>query len=1032
MTCATVAPPARNIGVTVSGLAGTTGLVLQNNGGDNLSVGANGTSTFAARVPNGGAYAVTVLTLPANPAQTCDVANGTGTATADVSNVTVSCTTTRFTVGGTVSGLAGTGLVLRNNGGNNLAVSANGNFTFTTPIEGGTSYAVTVFAQPTSPAQVCSVSANPTGTVSGNVTNVAVTCTTVPGFSISVTVSGLDGTGLVLRNNGGNDLAIASNGNATFTTTTQSGGAYNVTVLTQPTTRTQTCVVGNPTGTVTANVSLAVTCTTTPFTVGGTVSGLAGSGLVLLNSGGNNLARSADGNFTFTTPVLSGNTYNVTVLTQPTNPFQACTVANGSGNVGAANVVNVAVNCTNQSVRYAHVANSSDNSVWIYVVDAATGRLKFIDKVAAGLAPKSVTVDPSSRFAYVAGGGSSSGTGIVSQYTIGSNGTLTPMTTPTVPAGSGANSVSVDPSGRFAYVANYDGVPGTVSQYTIGAGGALTPIPGAATVTVTAGEYPFSVSVHPSGKFAYVVNNGTSASNGSIGQYAIGANGGLTPLGTATVPAGVNPSLFSVDPTGRFAYAANWNSANVSQYTIGADGLLTPMNPAAVAVGSTPNAVVIDPSAKSAYVSNWGNGNVSQFAIAANGNLTPISGAAATVAAGTYPVGVTVDPSGKFAYVANFYGNDLSQYTIGTDGSLTPNAAVTVAAPGNPASIAFSHGPTASVAVAKYAYVANAGGNNVSQYTVSSDGNLTPMTPPTVATGTSPFFMTVDPRGKFAYVPNRASNTVSQYAIGPNGSLLPMATAAVAAGTNPVFVTVDPSSKFAYVANFNSNNVSQYTIGADGSLAPMTAATVAAGIGPISVSVHPGGKFAFVANNDGNNVSQYTIDANGSLTAMTPATVLAGLNLEDVKVDPTGKFAYVANGDSNTVSQYTIENGSLTPMTPPTASTATDPVSIGIHPSGKFAYVANYGSNNITQYAIAGNGNLTSIASPVSTGTSPYTVTVDPSGKFVYVANYNSGTVSMFSINPNGTLSPLISSAPTGTVPAGTNPSSVTSVGTWQ
>jgi len=58
-----------------------------------------------------------------------------------------------YTVGGTVSGLAGSGLVLQDNSGNNLAVSANGPFTFTTALASGTAYSVTVFSQPTSPNQ---------------------------------------------------------------------------------------------------------------------------------------------------------------------------------------------------------------------------------------------------------------------------------------------------------------------------------------------------------------------------------------------------------------------------------------------------------------------------------------------------------------------------------------------------------------------------------------------------------------------------------------------------------------------------------------------------------------------------------------------------------------------------------------------------------------------------------------------------------------------------------------------------------------
>src|SRR5712671_5916020 len=55
-------------------------------------------------------------------------------------------TTATYTVGGTVSGLTGTGLVLQDNSGNNLAVSTNGSFTFTVALASGAAYKVTVFS----------------------------------------------------------------------------------------------------------------------------------------------------------------------------------------------------------------------------------------------------------------------------------------------------------------------------------------------------------------------------------------------------------------------------------------------------------------------------------------------------------------------------------------------------------------------------------------------------------------------------------------------------------------------------------------------------------------------------------------------------------------------------------------------------------------------------------------------------------------------------------------------------------------------
>jgi hypothetical protein len=77
----------------VSGLVGH-GLVLQNNGTDDLTIGAGGSFAFATAIAEGVGYAVTIKTQPEGPAQTCAVTNGSGTVgTTQVSSVSVSCTT---------------------------------------------------------------------------------------------------------------------------------------------------------------------------------------------------------------------------------------------------------------------------------------------------------------------------------------------------------------------------------------------------------------------------------------------------------------------------------------------------------------------------------------------------------------------------------------------------------------------------------------------------------------------------------------------------------------------------------------------------------------------------------------------------------------------------------------------------------------------------------------------------------------------------------------------------------------------------
>ena len=74
------------------------------------------------------------------------------------------------------------------------------------------------------------------------------------------------------------------------------------------------------------------------------MSGLASGGTVVLqDNGGNDLSVTASGAFTFSTALAAGAAYNVTVKTSPLG--QTCTVANGTGTVGSANVTNVAVTC---------------------------------------------------------------------------------------------------------------------------------------------------------------------------------------------------------------------------------------------------------------------------------------------------------------------------------------------------------------------------------------------------------------------------------------------------------------------------------------------------------------------------------------------------------------------------------------------------------------------------------------------------------------------------------------------------------------
>ena len=262
---------------------------------------------------------------------------------------------TTYTVSGTVSGMIGSGMVLTNNGGDNLTVNGNVGFTFATAWFSGFAYSVAVQTQPSSPAQVCTV-ANGSGTISGNVTNVQVVCRN----SIGGTVTGLVGT-LVLRNNGGDNKTITANAPFTFATAVDTGSAYSVTVFSSSNPA-QQCTVTNGSGTANGNITnVQVVCSNT---IGGTVSGLVGGTTVVLqNNGGDNLSVGAIGPFTFATALTTGSSYLVKVFTQPAG--QTCLVtANGSGSAFG-NVTNVEVSCVNGQWTWMS-GSSTPNQLGVY------------------------------------------------------------------------------------------------------------------------------------------------------------------------------------------------------------------------------------------------------------------------------------------------------------------------------------------------------------------------------------------------------------------------------------------------------------------------------------------------------------------------------------------------------------------------------------------------------------------------------------------------------------------------------------------
>ena len=249
-----------------------------------------------------------------------------------------------YPIAGTITGLTAAGLTLQNNGGDNLSSAANAtSFQFPTFITAGGRYEVSIVTQPA--GMTCTVTHGSGTNLSAAVTDVTVACVPIT-YPIAGTITGLGATGLILQNNGGADLAVPANA-ASFQFATQipSGGNYDVTISAQPSGLTCSLTRGAGVDVGAAVTNISVACNAVTHTIGGAITGLTTSGLVLQNNGGDNFAAVANSTtFQFSVPVAYGAGYNVRVFAQPAG--LTCTVSNSVGTNVRADISNVSVMCS--------------------------------------------------------------------------------------------------------------------------------------------------------------------------------------------------------------------------------------------------------------------------------------------------------------------------------------------------------------------------------------------------------------------------------------------------------------------------------------------------------------------------------------------------------------------------------------------------------------------------------------------------------------------------------------------------------------
>jgi 6-phosphogluconolactonase len=432
------------------------------------------------------------------------------------------------------------------------------------------------------------------------------------------------------------------------------------------------------------------------YTVGGTVSGLVGSGLTLeICSGGGGpgggyyphpphlpchslLQVSANGAFTLDSVYpypagYSGSEY-VVITQQPSSPTQRCVISNAAVSIRNANNTGVTVSCADYN-EYSYVTNAADNTLSTYRVDATTGTLTVVGTpIATGASPYAIVgLDTGDqRFVFVGNEGSND----VSAFVVNSaTGALSAVPGSPFAAGTDPKAMALATAfegGYNLYVANAGS--DTVSAYSIDTNtGALTPLSPA---TIATGKGPASIVVGPDGSVIYVANHGGSNDISAFNAYD------LTPVPGSPFPAGGNPLSLALGAGGKFLYGANPDATNPSISGFSVDpttGVLSPLSgspfplPVSHYMAIEQTGIQTGRGPISGYLYVTTGASIVGYAFDwSTGALTALPGFPVAAGANAYSVNIVGD---QFLYVANDGAANISGFTLDLlTGALTPMA----------------------------------------------------------------------------------------------------------------------------------------------------------------------------------------------------------------------------------------------------------------------------------------------------------------------------------------------------------------------
>jgi 6-phosphogluconolactonase len=326
--------------------------------------------------------------------------------------------------------------------------------------------------------------------------------------------------------------------------------------------------------------------------------------------------------------------------------------------------------------------------------DAASGRFTLLGLQAETTNPSFVVVHKNRRFLYAVNEISDykdQQSGAVRAYRINPKTGALKLLNQKSSGGAGPCYISVDASGKYILVANYQG--GSVATFPILGDGSLGDRSAfdqhrGSSVNLVRQKAPHAHSIvtSPDNRFAISADLGIDK---LIVYHFKADDGSLTPSNppSATVPPGEGPRHFLFHPNGRFLFVVNELASTVSVFSYERDSAKLKLQqtvstlPADFSGTNEAADIHIDFRGNFLYASNRGRDSIKVFAVdAAQGTLTSI---ADVPSGGKTPRNFAIDPTGKYLIVANEDSDNVVTFSIDpTSGKLDPTGnVVTVPSP---------------------------------------------------------------------------------------------------------------------------------------------------------------------------------------------------------------------------------------------------------------------------------------------------------------------------------------------------------------